>query len=139
MASLAQFAFVAAIILSVSDERAAAMDSARELAAKCQGVETIKNVKRRQVYIPNNADSLRCWGYMEAIQNFLVLSDPDGHGFLGVCAPEDTTLLQLVTSFLAFVRKHPGEMDDSPAVIAIRAMQEAYPCHHEEAAKTQIR
>jgi hypothetical protein len=118
------------IVAFASSQKAVAVESARELANKCQKIGKNHSDKRRRVYIPNTRGSLQCWGYMQAIQNLVVLVDQDGNRILGVCAPEETTLLDLINSFLAYTRKYPGELKENTAAVAIKAMQEAYPCPH---------
>jgi hypothetical protein len=122
---------IAAFIFAfASSQKAGAVESARELANKCHKIGKDNSSKRRHVYIPNTRDALQCWGYMQAIQNLLVLIDQDGTRILGVCAPEETTLLDLINSFLAYTRKYPSELKENAAAVAIKAMREAYPCPH---------
>jgi Rap1a immunity proteins len=128
------FVFGVMVMLVVAfAEVANAMDNAHDLVSKCQQVGKSLKPTRRQVFIPNTPAALQCWGYIQAIQNFLVLVDENGDSLLGACAPEKTTLLQLLNSFLAYTKRHPAELDGNAAVVMIKAMQEAYPCHSEAA------
>ena len=119
---------VAFIFAFASSQKAVAVESARELAKKCHKIGKDNSSKRRRVYIPNTRDALQCWGYMQAIQNLLVLIDQDGTRILGVCAPDETTLRDLINSFLTYTRKYPSELEENAAAGAIKAMREAYPC-----------
>jgi hypothetical protein len=122
------------VMVAVAPSGAAiAIDNAGDLASKCQQVGKSVNPARRQVHIPNTPEALQCWGYIQAIQNFLVLVDEEGESLLGACVPEKTTLVQLVESFLAYMHTHPENSDANAAVVMMQAMQATYPCHSEAA------
>jgi Rap1a immunity proteins len=126
--------FVGLVLLSASAYRSGAFEDARELASACQQIDAGLNPERKHIYIPNAPGTLECWGYFQAVQSFVVLIDEDGNRIIGACAPEKTTLLELINKFLAYTREHPGESKaSSTAVVVIRAMQEAYPCRDEAA------
>jgi hypothetical protein len=124
-AALGVLILIASCVMAPS---ARAFDSARDLAEACRSLEAGKSGSGRQISIPSNKDALLCWGYMEAMQDMSVLVDENGGRLIGSCPPEDTTLLQLVQTFVRYARGHSGELQDKPSVVVIRALHGAYPC-----------
>jgi hypothetical protein len=127
-----RYAFVllmALIAASAFSEKASAIESARSLAGYCQSLEKGTRGTGRHIRIPNTKEALLCWGYMKAIQDLSVLAEEDGRRLIGSCPPEQITSLQLIRSFVAYARSRPGELKDNTAVVVIKALQEAFPCH----------
>ena len=110
---------------------AAAVENARELAGYCQSLERGAEGTKRQIYIPRTREALTCWGYMQAMQDLLVLADEDGHRIMGACPPEQTTTLQLIQSFVRYAHAHRSELQGNAVVTVFRALREAYPCRAE--------
>jgi hypothetical protein len=69
-----------------------------------------------------------CWGYMQAMQDLSVLAYEDGTRIMGSCPPEQTTVLQLIHSFVTYARSHPDELEGNTTVAVFKALQHAYPC-----------
>lgn len=107
---------------------ARAFDSARELSDACRSVEIGTSGSGRQIEIPSRKEALLCWGYMEAMQDLSVLVDQDGYRLIGSCPPEETTLLQLIQTFVTYARSHPAELQGKAAVVVIKALHDAFPC-----------
>lgn len=105
-----------------------AFDSARQLADACRSLGAGTIGSGRQISIPSSKDALLCWGYMGAMQDMSVLVDENGARLIGSCPPEETTLLQLIQTFVRYTRTHAGELQDKPSVVVIRALHGAYPC-----------
>jgi hypothetical protein len=112
-----------------SPERVMAFDSPGELARACRKLEAGIKGRGDSIRIPGSKDALLCWGYMRAIQDIAMLVDQDGRRLMGACAPEDSRLTDFIHAFVAYAQSHRDELAASPAVTAIRALQEAYPCH----------
>jgi hypothetical protein len=53
--------------------------------------------KGDQIKIPNTKDAFLCWGYMQAIQDLVVLTTP----IIGSCPPEGTPTLPLLPPLCA--------------------------------------
>lgn len=109
----------------------AAAQTPAELLQSCKAVvdaaaATQNSTQNPTVDIP--ADGLTCWYYMAAVQNLSVVVDEHGRHLLGVCAPQDATLLQYVRIFTRYAQDHPQETTDNPAALALRALLEAFPC-----------
>jgi hypothetical protein len=119
----------ALIAAFASSQKASASESARELASDCRNLEQGSRGAGGHIKIPNTKEALQCWGYMRAMQDLSVLADQDGHRIMGSCPPEQTTLLQLIHAFVTYARSHPGELEGNAAVIVIKALGDAFPCH----------
>jgi hypothetical protein len=118
----------AALVLAGSPERARAIESARELMNACQEVERGREGAGKDILIPNTAEALLCWGYMQAVQDLSVLVDQHGLRIIGSCPPEETTTLQVVHAFVAYARTHAAELDGNAAAMMIKALQASFPC-----------
>src|SRR5262249_48544458 len=110
---------------------AVAVESARELAGYCQSLERGAKGAGRHIYIPSTWEALACWGYMRAMQELSVPADANGQRILRDCAPEQTTTLQLIRSFVRYARAHRSELPGNAVVLVFRALRGAYPCHAE--------
>ena len=114
---------------------ALAFESPRELADACQVVAKAARGTGWHIRIPASRDALMCWGYMQAVQDFLVLADASGRRILGSCPPDDVTTLQLVRTFLEYARTHPHALTGNMAGSVILGLQEAFPCNDTDAAE----
>ena len=117
----------ATVVLACSRE-VHAIETPRQLAKYCEIVETGVKGTGRRLRIPHTKEALLCWGYMEAMQDFSVITNDDGSRVVGSCPPEHETLLQLIHTFVAYARSHPKQLRGNTAVTVIRALQQAYPC-----------
>ena len=120
---------VVAALVAGSTYNAAAFQNARELAKACRVLEKGLGGRGQQIRIPNTKEALLCWGYMQAIQDLVVLTDEGERRIIGACPPEQTTTLDLLHSFLAYGRSHPDVLKGNTAVAVITALQNAYPCN----------
>jgi hypothetical protein len=129
--------FVALLLIlcagSMPLRNAWAIDTPRQLARYCERLEKGAKGSGDQVQIPNTKEALLCWGYMSAMQDISVLANKDGSRIMGACPPEESTLLELVHSYVVYARSHRGKLGENTAVAVIRAFQEAYPCARNEA------
>ena len=126
-----RYALVLLLLLtafSLSPQNARAIDSARDLVNSCRSLEKGKKGAGQDIQIPYSKDALLCWGYMRAMQDFSVLVDENGRRFIGSCPPEETTLLELIRSFMTYARSHPGELKGNAALMVIKALHETFPC-----------
>jgi hypothetical protein len=110
-----RYTFVALTLLTATfalSAQASDIESARNLANYCRSLEKGAKGTGRDIRIPNTKQALLCWGYMQAIQDFTVLVEENGHRLIGSCPPEQITLLQLIHSFLAYARSHPVALSE---------------------------
>ena len=124
-ARILSFGVVAAVACSWS---AAAIQNADELVGYCQSLERGAKGAGRHNHIPSTREALTCWGYMQAMQDLVVLTFTDGTRLLGAGPAEDTTLLDLIRSYVRYARAHPKDLQGSTAVAVINALQQTYPC-----------
>jgi hypothetical protein len=120
---------VVLIAASCCSEKAIAAENARNLAIYCAKLERGTKGAGKHIRIPNTKEALLCWGYMLAIQDISVLARPDGSRIIGSCPPEQTTVLELIRSFVTYSRSHPAELQDNAAVVVLKALQQAFPCN----------
>ncbi|MGP0090732.1 MAG: Rap1a/Tai family immunity protein [Xanthobacteraceae bacterium] len=124
------FSLILALIAALaSSQKASASESARDLASDCRNLEQGRRGAGAHIKIPNTKEALQCWGYMRAMQDLSVLADQDGHRIMGSCPPEQTTVLQLIHVFVTHARSHPGELEGNAALVVIKALGDAFPCH----------
>jgi hypothetical protein len=107
---------------------AQAFETARELATQCKSVDASALRSERDAYIPGTSAALQCWGYMQAMQDLLVLVDDDGKRIMGVCPNEKTSLLQMTHAFVGYADQHSGDLSNDAALIVVQALKEAFPC-----------
>ena len=119
---------LAPIAAAAWSQKAGAVESARELASYCQKLERGTKGAAQHIQIPNTKEALLCWGYMQAMQDLSVLAYEDGTRIMGSCPPEQTTVLQLIRSFVIYARSHPAELEGNTAVAVFKALQHTFPC-----------
>ena len=72
---------------------------------------------------------LKCWGAFGAVQDLIVISDPNtNRPLLQVCAPPNSTRLQLVMIFQKYAERHPERAHEPFGIIVLEALGEAFPC-----------
>jgi Rap1a immunity proteins len=116
----------AAILLAASGNVSA--ETALQATASCR--EVVKGLRSDgQIYI--SPASQFCWGAFGALQTLSRLRNPaisTDVSQLGVCAGEKVTRSQMILVFLKYADNNPAQLDDEFPLIALRALQEAFPC-----------
>src|SRR5262249_16893295 len=102
--------------------------SARELAGQCQMLLEGKHGGGAHIRIPFTKPALPCWGYRQAVQDFAALADEKGQRLLGICPPEQATMLDLVRAFVRYADTQGKNLVDNAALATTKALQAAYPC-----------
>jgi hypothetical protein len=124
-------AFLASLIAAfTSPSGAGAIENPRQLASFCQKLQKSTKGAGQDIRIPNAREALLCWGYMQAVQDFLMLRDQDGHALFGSCPPEDSRLRDLIGAFLSQTPSRRNEAEANTAIAVIKALQGAYPCRN---------
>jgi hypothetical protein len=124
-----RYALALLVLMTASTwSQANAVENARALASYCQKLELGTKGAAQHIRIPNTKEALLCWGYMQAVQDLSVLVYEDGTRIMGSCPPEQTTVLQLIRSFVTYARSHPDELEGNTAMAVFKALQHAYPC-----------
>jgi hypothetical protein len=119
---------LALIAVPFSSRPAQAFETARVLATQCESVDASALRSEHDAYIPGTSAALQCWGYMQAMQDLLVLVDEDGRRVMGVCPNEQTSLLQMTHAFVAYADRHSSDLNNDAALIVVQALKEAFPC-----------
>lgn len=118
---------VLGVLVSLTLSAQAATATPAQLLQSCQAViDAAGSAQSATVEIP--VEGLACWYYMAAIQNMSVVVDEHGRHLLGICAPEDTTLMEYVRIVTRYARRNPPAHDDNIGALALRALVDAFPC-----------
>ena len=124
------------VLISASNswsQTSGATERAPDMIHYCQKLERGTKGRGEQIRIPNTKQALLCWGYMQAMQDISVLVTSEGRRLISSCPPEQTTLLQLIHIFISHERSNPREGEGNTAAAVIKALQDAFPCHHDRA------
>lgn len=77
-------------------------------------------------FVPTYQTGL-CWGSFAAIQQMSMIYNDNGM-MIEICAPADFTRSQFIRVFYKYVSDHPKSANQPIAVIAQRALTQAFPC-----------
>jgi hypothetical protein len=106
----------------------ASAESVLEVESKCRTIASVEIRANGIVHLPLDADTQFCWGAFAAIQAVIFLLDENGQFLFRVCAPQESTRVQLIKVFLKYSNQHP-ELGHLPfGMTAINALVEAFPC-----------
>jgi Rap1a immunity proteins len=119
---------LALVVMPFSSRPVQAFETARELASQCKSVEASALLSEHDAYIPGTSGALQCWGYMQAMQDLLVLVDEDGRRIMGVCPNEQTSLLQMTHAFVGYAERNSSDLSNDAALIVVQALKETFPC-----------
>jgi hypothetical protein len=73
-----------------------------------------------------------CWYFMSGIKDVITIGDSTtNRAMLQVCAPVDSTLLQLIRIFVLYAQQNPTRLDLPAGEVAIEALWQAYPCNYQ--------
>jgi hypothetical protein len=110
--------------------------TAKEMQTNCLELTTkARTARGGQLDIPNSPGALICFGFFSAVQRFTVYQkEGERRRIFGICAPPQTTLLQLIELFEKYVKANPREADQDAADVALTAYMKQFPC--EQAAST---
>jgi hypothetical protein len=101
-----------------------------EMLQKCEAFLSTTNFLSGNKLVITK-EGFECWGYMEAIQDMVVMVDRTGKRLLGVCAPEESTLVQLIRIYVNYGRKNATELHNESVVVVLKALGDAFPCPKE--------
>ena len=99
---------------------------AQELVQSCR--IALKSLSGSGSNVSIAAAGVECWNYMEAVQDMIVLADESGRHLLGVCAPEDGKIDDLLRVFTRYAAAHPQELGERASVVILEALGASYPC-----------
>ena len=126
---------VAAVVLVLAScaQAAKAVETALEVASHCKQVAEGRIEEARDgdqlVYFESNFETGKCWGFFQAVQQAVRIGDESTQtSFLGVCAPSESTLIQIVLIFRRYVEVNPSVGHENAFYVALRALDAAFPC-----------
>jgi hypothetical protein len=100
-------------------------ESPQDILRSCDAViRAAGTAKGAELDIP--AAGTPCWYYMSAVQNMSALVNEKGKRLLGICPPNDSTLLDFVRIFARY--GHKVKRDENVAALAIVGLAQAFPC-----------
>jgi hypothetical protein len=85
----------------------ASAESVLEVESKCRAIATVEIRANGVVHLPLDADTQFCWGAFASIQQVISILDENGQWLFRVCAPQETTRVQLIKIFLKYSNQHP--------------------------------
>src|ERR1700737_4422601 len=88
------------LTLTLQSGRSMAL-TAKEMETHCHELTAhAKSAGEDQLDIPNTPGALLCYGFFSAVQRFTVFQkEGERRRIFGICAPPETTLLQLIEVF----------------------------------------
>jgi len=103
--------------------------SGYEMLQACESAEHVMRKVGDNVLLLNTPDVNKCWGFMEAVEQYSTLADQTGRTFLNSCPPlTGINTTQVLRIFTTYARKHPEELSVIAAAVAYNAMADAFPC-----------
>ena len=106
----------------------ASAQSAREMLQACEMLQRGMHIEGTTIYIPPSAKVNQCWGFIEAVQEYSLLAGQNGKPLLDTCPGEDSTTVDVLHKFVAYLHKHPEKLDLKAAAATYNAMADAFPC-----------
>lgn len=104
------------------------IDNAHGLVRACRGLNAATKPANPRAMVPVTNELLICLGYMQAVQDFAVLTDKNGTPVFGACAPPETTLRQMVQSFIKYADSHRDALKGPTAAVVLQSLRDAFPC-----------
>ena len=103
-------------------------EPAREMLSKCTQSFASSPSKGEVVSLPRTVSAGWCWGAFEVIQRLIVYSNESNQHFFRVCAPPDSTRVEIIRVFLDYAKRHPKELDQEFTDMALTSLMESFPC-----------
>jgi hypothetical protein len=117
----------ASLFLSFTLLSGANAESALEVQSWCEPVVTAKIPAPGTLHFVPTFETGVCWGAFGAIQQMSQIYNDNGM-MIGICAPADSSRTQFIRVFYKYVNDHPESANLPFAVIAHRALEQAFPC-----------
>ena len=123
--SVRALGFFAALISLASPTRG---EPAREMVGKCRLTVASLQVEAEHVMLPNTESAGWCWGAFEVLQRLIVYSDQSNQHLFRICAPPESTRVQIINIFLAYAKRHPEQLDQEFTDVALDSLIKSFPC-----------
>jgi hypothetical protein len=119
---------VAAVLIP---SRPAAAVTAAEMLSHCVGVVNARHLpgSEGKVQFQTDFPAGICWGAFGAIQDLMVITwAGEASPVLDICAPPESTLVQLVRIFDSYTRAHPEKQHRDFGEVALASLLAAFRC-----------
>ena len=116
-------------ILFISCSSSAFADTAQEMLSACKPIAraNLSGAKGKATG-PDTFTAGKCWGAFTVIQNVIERVDDRMLLIYNVCAPAESTRIQLIAMFVDYAEKNPQRLKEDFFDVFIDAMQKAFPC-----------
>ncbi len=104
--------------------------TALEMSSFCRPIDEATLLSDGRIVREISDTASQCWGAFLAIQGAtrIVFKD-EPKPALNICAPEESSLIQFVKIFRAYVAKHPDRGHEDFFAVAFTSLFKAFPCH----------
>ena len=102
--------------------------SAERWMSMCRPILDAKIQPDGRLQVTDGFDAGQCAGSFETLGILTSLFD-GAKPVLNICGPPNHTLAQWVAIFAEYTKRNPKRYGEPFAIVAIAALQEAYPCH----------
>ena len=126
---------VAAVVLVLTSCAPAAkaaepgIATALEMASYCKPVAEAQQIGDGKVYLDSTWETGRCWGFFGALQQATGLWERGAEAaILSICAPPESSLVQMVLIFRRYVEVNPSVGHKEAFFVAMDALRAAFPC-----------
>ncbi|MFC7399573.1 Rap1a/Tai family immunity protein [Chelatococcus sp. GCM10030263] len=102
--------------------------TALQMRSYCTGVANAERHPNGRVSFPLTFQNGQCWGGFDAIQQVSRVVDGQAKRLFGICSPPQSTLVEMVQIFVAYVDSHPTQENEDWFDVASRALVRAFPC-----------
>jgi hypothetical protein len=104
--------------------------SAGEMLSYCREVAKAK-VTGESVTLPAGQGPGVCWGAFGTVQSVIYRARVGERPFFLVCAPAQSTRIQLITNFVKYADGHQDRLRRDFFDIAVEGLQKKFPCPNE--------
>lgn len=120
----------ALLLLTGSGVSAGPLSTGDELLSDCEiFIRSMKLEGGDQVYADVGQESMRCWGFMGAAQQFMNFYVQGAtQSLLGTCVPSDVSLTQLIRVIVSYGEQHPEDLHQTASVFVLNAVRKAFMC-----------
>jgi hypothetical protein len=98
------------------------------LLRRCERFQQIVEFRGNEIKIPRDIDAAMCFGYVSGVMDLIYLVDDADKSLLSVCAPEGTSVEQLVQIFVNFARSRPEKWHEQARLGMMASLWAAFPC-----------
>jgi len=120
--------FCLAFVVFLSFAGLCRAESALEASGSCRAVANGERGSDGTLRFSREGDF--CWGAFASLQQLARVSsadNPKGRA-LNICAPPESTRMQLVLVYLQYATNHPNELHEELPIVAWRSLMSAFPC-----------